>query len=122
MNSILNLSTQTNPEELSKQILLSKNPDLNLYAVLNLGINKTKHLQVIVDSQDPSLNYRCARHCIKTKTLSKEEKIEFATKHCQVVFESSNEKLIYELQKFVKYNPIGKEYHPIRHNSKTKHR
>ena len=105
---------------ISENILLSKNPEYNYLAVLHLGINKIKHLQIIIDSKDPILNYKCVKHCIKTKTLSQIQKETLVTMHSHVVLNSNDVKIIQELNRFLKYNPVNKPYTPIGKNYKKR--
>lgn len=89
---------------LSETILKTKEPELNYQAILILGINKKKHLETIIETCDPIYNYKCIKHCIRTKSLTIEEKKILIEKHTQVVLNSNNEKLIKELKNFLKYN------------------
>lgn len=97
-------------KKVSENILISKDPELNYYAVLHLLVNKKEHLQEIIKSHDPLYNYKCVKHCMKTFSLTTEEKKHFINKHCEIVLNSNNEKLISELKNFLKYNkPQGKQ-------------
>ena len=98
---------------ISEEILLSKDPEHNYLAALHLGINKIKHLQIIIESKDPLLNYKCVKHCIKTKTLSTDQKEVLVTMHSKIVLNSNDIKIIQELNRFLKYNPLDKPYSPI---------
>lgn len=103
---------------ISENILLSKNAEKNYYAVLKLGINKTKHLQVVIESKEPLYNFKCIKHCTKTSTLTPEEKKYFITKHIDIVLNSNNEKLIKELKNFLKYNRSQENKPKVWDNSK----
>lgn len=101
--------TTNNPEEskkLSEIIIKSKDLELNYQAILTLGINKIKHLEVIIESCNPIYNYKCIKHCMRTETLTIEEKKSFIEKHTKIVLNSNNEKLIKELRNFLKYNKL----------------
>ena len=107
-------------KEISEIILISNDPELNYYAATQLAINKKEHMQVIIDSENPLYNYKCIKHCIKTDSLTIDEKKYFITKLSKQVLNSNNEKLIKELTQFLKYNkPDGTKSH-IGNNSKRR--
>ena len=108
-------------KHISKIILISKDPELNYHAVVQLSINKKEHLQVIINSGSPLYNYKCIKHCIKTASLTIEEKKYFITKHNEIVLNSKDEKLIKELKKFLKYNR-SQEQKPKLWDSSKKHK
>jgi len=107
-------------KQLSEQILLSKDLELNYYAIKHSTINKINHLQVIIESKDPIFNYRCIKYIMKTNEFTKEEKRILIAFHSQIILQSNNQKLINELSRFLKYNKIEKEYKPIGINYRKK--
>ena len=99
-------------KQISEIILISKDLELNYHAAVQLPVNKKKHLQVILNSGNPLYNYKCIKHCMKTDSLTTEEKKYFITKHTEIALNSNNEKLIKELKQFLKYNkPEGAKSH-----------
>lgn len=107
-------------KKISEIIFISKDPELNYYAVLHLLLNKKEHLQVIIDSEDPIYNYKCIKHCMKTASLTSEEKKYFITKHSEIVLNSNNEKLIKELKQFLSYNRLQVQKPKLWDSSKKK--
>ena len=101
---------------------MSKDPELNYYAVLHLFINKKEHLEQIINSDNPLYNYKCIKHCTKTPLLTSEEKKYFINKHSEIVIKSNNEKLIKELQQFLKYNKPERQKSHIGNNNKRRNK
>ena len=109
-------------KQMSEIIQISKNPELNYYAVLHLLINKKEHLQIIIDSSNPLYNYKCIKHCMKTISLTNEEKTYFISKQSEIVLNSNNTKLIKELKNFIKYNRAQENKPRLWDNSKKRNR
>lgn len=97
---------------ISEEIIQSGNPETNYYAAINLNVNKLKHLQKVIESKSPYWNFKCVKHCTKTPSLSIEEKRLLIAIHSQVIIHSNDQKIIQELNKFLKYNPINAKYKP----------
>lgn len=96
-------------KQISEYILLSKDLELNYYAAKHSKINKINHLQVIIESKDPTYNFRCIKYLIKTQNFNIEEKKILIAFHSQIIHFSNNEKIKNELAKFLKYNEINKQ-------------
>lgn len=124
IREIINASKDVSTaKQISEIILMSKDPELNYYAVLHLLINKKEHLETIINSGNPHYNYKCVKHCTKTPSLTIEEKKYFITKHSRIILKSNNEKIIKELKQFLKYNKSeGQKPHIGNNHIKRKRR
>lgn len=100
--------TEEEQIKISNTLLASKNPILNYHAAKKLNINKIKHLQIVIESKNPELNLKCVKYIIKSNNFTEEEKKILINFHSHVVLHSNNIKLIENMKKFIKYNPINK--------------
>lgn len=97
-------------DDLSERILRSNNPEWNYIMMDRYNINKEKHMQALVETNDPYWNNKAAKRMVKDKKIPEELRVKYVTMFADVVYNSGDAELIEDLHRHIGNKPLYKDY------------
>ena len=97
-------------DDLSERILRSNNPEWNYIMMDRYNINREKHMQALVKTNDPYWNNKAAKRMIKDKKIPAELRKKYVIMFAEVVYNSGDAELIKDLHHHICYKPLYQDY------------